>query len=61
MSTAQPPQSAANEAMSLTHTCSVLLGFEVAHSVMLLAQVPHFFRMSPLPNLQSRAPFESAV
>lgn len=61
MSTAQPPQSAANDAMSLTQTCSVLLGFEEAHSVMLFAQVPHFLRMSPLPNLQSRAPFESAV
>ena len=61
MSTAQPPQSPANEAMSLTQIWAVLLGFEAAHSVMLLAQVPHFFRMSPLPNLQSRAPFESAV
>ena len=38
MSTAQPPQSRANDAMSLTHTCFVLLGFEEAHSVMLLAQ-----------------------
>ena len=61
MLTAQPPQSPANEAISLMQISSVLLGFEVAHSVMLWAQVPHFFRMSPLPNLQSREPLASAV
>lgn len=56
MSTAQPPQSLAKLEMSLMQTSLVLLGFEVAHSVMLLAQLPQAERMSPLPNLQERSP-----